>query len=93
MRYIKAELSNGYCGFDDSFLMEFPEDTSDNTINSDVMENYVYLNGGGGLDPWDDEDYDDYDDYLDDIYDYSTWEEITEEEYIKLRDEEGWEVR
>ena len=50
-----------------------------------------FSNGAAGIDP-DDEDFADYP-YEENIADNSTWEEISEEEYRKLVDEEYWEER
>ena len=93
MRYIKANLSNGWCGHDEEFLMEFPDTATDDAITEDVINSYSYIDGSAELDPYNEEEYEDYEDYLDEIYFNSDWEEISEEEFTMLRDEQGWEVR
>lgn len=87
MNYYKVEMGNGYCGFDEEFLCEM-----DGKLTfQDCLEMYAYQDGGAGLNP-DDEEFDSYS-YEECIEDSTFWEEITEEEFIHLRDEEGWEVR
>lgn len=95
MRYFKAEMSNGYCGFDDEFLLQFDDETANDLdfVWNCALEAYDYLEGGGGLDPYNGEEYEYYEQYLDDIGDYSSLDEISEKEFLELRDEEGWEVR
>lgn len=96
MKYYKISCGNGYCGCNEEWLMECkvePEPT-------EVYDCYTYTDGAAGLIPMDenDEDYDpDYDitweEYEQNIYNNMSIEEISEEEFIKLRDEESWEVR
>lgn len=95
MRYFKVEMSNGYCGFDDEFLLQVNDEIASdlNFIWDCALQSYNYLDGGAGLDPYDGEEFEDYDEYIDAIGDNSTFDEISEEEFFELRDEEGWEVR
>lgn len=92
MGYYKIECSNGLCGCDDYYLLELGEDPT----AADILETYVYTSGYAGQEN-DIEDGESYDDYMEryeqDILEYSCWVEITEEEFIRLRDEESWEVR
>ena len=89
MKYYKVEMGNGYCGYDDNFVVT----TDDNTELSfaDCMEMYIYADGAGCINP-DDEDFAEYS-YEENVLDNTSWEEISEEEYRKLVDEEYWEER
>ena len=89
MKYYKVEMSNGYCGCDDNFVTVVDDDTE--LSLADCMEMYMYADGAAGIDP-NDEEFADYL-YEENIADNSTWEEISEEEYRKLVDEEYWEKR
>lgn len=96
MRYYKVKCGNGYCGCDEEFLTE-----CDGELEfMDILEMYCYTDGAAGLNPMDldSEDFDpdddiSYDEYLEGIADNTSLEEIDEEEFIRLRDEEGWEAR
>jgi hypothetical protein len=87
MKYYKVEMGNGYCGCDDNFVVTTDDDTE--LSLADCMEMYVYADGAAGISP-DDEEFAEYP-YEENVADNSTWEEITEEEYRKLVDEEYWE--
>ena len=92
MRYWKVESGNGLCGCDDEWLME----QNDEPSMGDIMECYTYATGYAGQENYisdydDEEEY--WEDYETDIMENTSYEEITEEEFIELRDEEGWEVR
>lgn len=91
MMYYRVEMSNGYCGHDDEFLVV----TEKEPTGEDLMELYAYSEGGACLSPDDEEfqtDDEDADGYFEAVMDNSSCEEIDEEEFIRLRDEEGWEV-
>ena len=96
MKYFLVKAGNGLCGCDDEWITETEKDELN--FDSDVLEAYAYESGYCGMendsdfwgeDLWDD----DCDPYYDAIAENSYWEEITEEEFIRLRDEEGWDVR
>lgn len=88
MRYWKVEMGNGYCGCDEEFVTT----TEDNDLTfEDCLDMYVYADGAGGIDP-DDEEFEEYS-YVEYISDNTTWEEIKEEEYQSLINDEYWEVR
>lgn len=87
MKYYHIEMGNGYCGFDEEWLMTFEDNVTQEEIFNDAISVYTYEDGGAGLDPYDESEYEDYNDYLDDIADYSSIEEITEEEFNKLKEE------
>lgn len=89
MKYYKVEMGNGYCGCDDNFVVTTDDDTE--LSLADCMEMYVYADGAAGINP-DDEEFAEYP-YEENVADNSTWEEISEEEYRKLVDEEYWEER
>lgn len=88
MRYWKVEMGNGFCGCNDEFVTT--TENSDLTFE-DCLDRYCYTDGAAGLNP-DDEEFEDcpYEEY---ISDNSSWEEIEEEEYQYLVNDEGWEVR
>ena len=89
MKYYKVEMGNGYCGCDDNFVVTTDDDTE--LSLADCMEMYAYADGAAGINP-DDEEFAEYP-YEENVADNSTWEEISEEEYRKLVDEEYWEER
>ena len=91
MRYIQVFASNGFCGCNEEYLLEEPDNVNDDWIYSDILDTYTCESGAYGMNP-DDEEFEEYS-YEDYIADNTTWEEITEEEFIDLRDNEGWEVR
>lgn len=93
MRYFVINASNGYCGFEDKWVVKTEDDSWEPSEGGYILDTYVYAEGGGGLDPYDGEEYDSYDDYVEDIYDNTVWEEITEEEFNQLLNEEGLEER
>lgn len=80
MRYFKVEMSNGFCGFDDTFLTCGDSEPS----FSECFDNYAYAEGGGGLDPYSGEEFDTYDDYVECVEENTSIEEISEEEYNEL---------
>ena len=78
MRYWKVEMGNGYCGCDEKFVTT----TGDNDLTfEDCLDMYAYTDGAAGLNP------------EECISDNTTWEEIEEEEYQSLINDEDWEVR
>jgi hypothetical protein len=88
MRYWKVEMGNGYCGCDEEFLTT----TEDNDLTfEDCLDMYVYTDGAAGIDP-NDEEFEEYS-YVECISDNTSWEEIEEEEYQSLINDEDWEVR
>ena len=89
MRYWKVKMGNGYCGCDDNFLTTTEEKE---LLFEDCLDMYVYSDGAAGIDPDDEEEFDMFYSYEDGIADNSDWEEITEEEYQALI-EDDWEVR
>lgn len=89
MKYWKVEMRNGYYGCDDNFVTKTEDDTE--LTFSDCMDMYVYADGAAGIDP-DDEEFEECS-YEETVSDYSSWEEISEEEYRKLVDEKYWEER
>ena len=96
MHYFKVTASNGLCGCDDEWLVETEEE---DLVFGDILEAYAYESGYAGMenddDLWGSENEEDgeYDLYYEAIAENSVWDEISEEEFIKLRDEEGWDVR
>lgn len=90
MRYFSVSCGNGYCGCDEAWLMEgeeFPECT-------DVIECYTYESGAAGINIGYDEDDDiSEEEYYENMMENIFIDEISEEEYIRLRDEEGFEER
>lgn len=97
MHYFKVIASNGLCGCNDEWLVETEEKDLD---FYDILEQYAYEGGYAGIeydeDMWaeyDEEDNDSSVGYENAICENTVWDEISEEEFIKLRDEEGWEVR
>lgn len=89
MKYYKVEMSNGYCGCDDNFVVTTNDDTE--LSFEDCMEMYTYADGATCIDP-DDEEFEESS-YEEHIVDNSVCEEISEEEYRKLVDKEYWEER
>lgn len=88
MTYWHISMGNGFCGFDDDFLLEQDEEPT----FTDCFELYVYAEGGGGLDPYDGDEFEDYDAYEEAVSDETRIEEITKEEFDQYR-ADGWEVR
>ena len=88
MRYWKVEMGNGHCGCNEEFVTT----TEDNDLTfEDCLDMYTYTDGAAGLNP-DDEEFEDYS-YEEYISDDTSWEEIEEEEYYSLINDEDWEVR
>lgn len=90
MRYFSISCGNGYCGCDEYWLMESNTDLDPD----DVYDCYTYTDGAAGLRIGDDE-FDDIaeDQYYENIMENICIEEISEEEFMHLRDSECWEVR
>ena len=98
MKYFRVHASNGLCGCNEEWITTTEEDDLD--FYEDVLGQYSYESGYAGMeydeDDWaenDEEDNDPVVGYENAISDYSSWEEITKEEFIYLRDEEGLEER
>ena len=91
MKYIQVFVSNGFCGCNEEYLLEEPDNVDDKWIMSDIFDTYSYESGAAGINP-DDEEFEEYS-YEDCIIDNTSWEEISKEEFERLRDEEDWEVR
>ena len=95
-RYYKVNCGNGCCGCDEEWLMEITD--SYELIAEEVIDCYSYESGAAGINP-DDPEFDpdseefEGETYEEMIYDNLSFEEISEEEFKNLRDEEGWEVR
>jgi hypothetical protein len=90
MKYFSVSCGNGYCGCDEEWLMEGEEEPE----CCEVIECYSYETGAGGLRIGDDEDDDiSEEEYYQNMMDNISIEEISEEEFINLRDNEYWEVR
>lgn len=96
MKYWKVECSNGFCGCDETWLMESEDDY--NLTAEDVIGCYSYESGAAGINP-DDPEFDpeseefEGETYEDLIYDNLMYEEISKEEFETLKNEELWEVR
>lgn len=88
MKYWKVVMGNGFCGCDEEFVTRTE---NRDLFFDDCLMMYTYENGAAGLDP-DDEEFEEYS-YEDYILDNSYWEEIDEEEYLHLVNDEDWEVR
>lgn len=91
MKYIYVHASNGFCGCDEDFLMTVPKETSDSEIFNEILQCYSYADGAAGMEP-DDEFFEEYS-YEAHIADYTEWDEVTKEEYERLKDEENIEER
>ena len=89
MRYWKVEMGNGFCGCDEQFLTTTKKD--EELDFEDCLEMYNYTDGAANIDP-SDEEFEEYS-YVECISDNTTWEEIEEEEYQSLINNEDWEVR
>lgn len=86
--YVRVNLSNGYCGCEETSGVKFPANTSLEDIDYYVEEMYnEYMSS------WDDErfvDYDEYDDADEAFDEYCAngshdWEYITKEEFDELQ--------
>lgn len=87
MIFYRVTMGNGLCGYDEEFLTSSEQD-----LNFwDLLEMYTYTDDTAGI-YLEDEEFEEcpYEEW---IADNSYWEEISEEEFILLRDEKGWEVR
>ena len=93
-RYWKVECSNGVSGCDDNFVT-VTEDAE--FTETDLLDYYAYESGYAGMenDDWEENgDFDNTDDnYHSAILENSCYDEITEDEYNYLIEEEGWEGR
>lgn len=90
MKFYKVSMDNSWCGFEEKFVTKSERELT----FDDCVEMYSYAGGGAGLDPHDEDgEYESYDEYLEDIASFSDWEEISEEEFNSLIEEEGWEER
>ena len=90
MIFYRVTMGNGLCGYDEEFLTSSEQD-----LNFwDLLEMYTYTNDTAGI-YLEGEECEEFEEcsYEEWIADNSYWEEISEEEFICLRDEEGWEVR
>jgi len=98
MRYWKVSCDNGYCGCDEEWLMKTEKGAELTSL--DVFDAYGYTDGAAGLSPKSEED-EDFDpdsdvsaeEYEENIFSSMAITEISEEEFINLRDNEYWEVR
>ena len=88
MIFYRVTMGNGFCGYDDEFLTSSEQDLN----FCDLLEMYTYTDDTADFDLEEDEEFEECP-YEERIVDNSYWEEISEEEFICLRDEEGWEVR
>lgn len=96
MRYWKVEMGNGYCGC----YEEFVTTTEGYELSfCDCLGMYSYEYGAAGIEPVDDEEEAEEsgqpttEEYEARIADDSYWEEIDEEEFNRLVNEEDWEER
>ena len=87
MIFYRVTMGNGLCGYDEEFLTSSEQDLN----FCDLLEMYTYTDDTAGR-YLEDEEFEEYS-YEEWIADNTYWEEISEEEFILLRDEEGWEVR
>jgi len=98
MKYFEVHASNSLCGCDEKWITTTEEDDLD--FYEDILQQYSYESGYAGSeydeDIWaeyDDEDNDPVIGYENAICENTYWEEITEEEFVRLRDKEGWDER
>lgn len=98
MNYFRVEAGNGLCGCNEKWITATEED--DLNFYEDILQCYSYESGYAGIeydeDMWaeyDEEDNDSGIGYENAICENSCWEKITEEEFVYLRDEEGWDER
>ena len=86
--YVRINLSNGYCGCEETVAVKFPVDTPSEEIDKYAEEEYYEY-----MCSWDDErfvDYDEYDDPDEAFNDYCEngshdWEYITKEQFDELK--------
>lgn len=90
MKYFKIKCGNGYCGCNEEWLLQ----NEGAPAFADVIQLYSYLDGAVGLDIGEDDDSDiSEEEYYESIDENLCMEEISKEEYLRLRDEECWDER
>lgn len=96
MFYYKIECGNGYCECDDEWVTCYEEKPNEDALYRDAYESYVYVDGFAG----NENEYETVEEeeewwewYEQSIWDNLSIEQITEEEYNRLINEEGWEKR
>lgn len=86
MKRVLANMSNGYCGCDEQYIMSFSDDASYEEIWDYLLEAYAYNDGFASNEiseeEAEEEGYDSIEEFWEaQIEEYSTYEEISEEEY------------
>ena len=86
MKRVLANMSNGYCGCDEQYIMSFSDDASSEEIWNYLLEAYTYNDGFAGSENFEEEakeeGYDSIEEFWEaQIGDYSGYKEISEEEY------------
>lgn len=84
MKRVLANMSNGYCGCDEQYIMSFSDDASSEEIEDCLLEAYTYDDGIASFEEAEaeEEGYDSIEEFWEaQIEKYSTYEEISEEEY------------
>lgn len=89
MKRVLANMSNGYCGCDEQYIMSFSDDASSEEIWDYLLEAYTYNAYNDGIasneiseEEAEEEGYDSIEEFWEaQIEEYSTYEEISEEEY------------
>ena len=86
MKRVLANMSNGYCGCDEQYIMSFSDDASSEEIWDYLLEAYTYNDGIASNEIFEEEaeeeGYDSIEEFWEaQIEECSTYEEISEEEY------------
>lgn len=89
MKRVLANMSNGYCGCDEQYIISFSDDTSSEEIWGCLLEAYTYNAYNDGIasneiseEEAEEEGYNSIEEFWEaQIEEYSTYEEISEEEY------------
>ena len=92
MKRVLANMSNGYCGYDEQYIMSFSDDALPEEIWNCLLEAYTYNDEFAGSDfeeEAEEEGYDSIEEFWKaQIEEYSTYEEISEEEYRSYIEED-----
>ena len=95
MRYYKATMNNGYCGYEEVELFTEPDSVNvDNQYAFDILQNYSFYEPDNRF--VDEDDYESYEEYMEAYDEYQAYctvdiEELSREEYKAECENYGYE--
>lgn len=88
MYYYRLEMSNGYCGCDETYLLKTETELTNEDFNAYLEFYYSYSDGFAGFDNDWESSYDSYDDfwnsYIESIVDNSYYDAVNKVDFDKL---------